>query len=374
MSSTWTASTCTCPDFEERGVPCKHQWAVRYFRHEIDMPDGTTVVTEAIEAVRKRPTYKQDWPAYNAAACDEKDRVQILLHALCEGIVEPKQERGRPRIPLRDAVYAATMKVYSTQSGRRATSDIRACEERGLVEHAPCYNSTSNIIARYDLRPLFKALVEASAAPLRAIETTFAIDGTGFSTCTYARWFDYAHGEDRRVKQWVKAHAMVGTVTNVITAVEVTDGNANDCPYFVPLVQRTKANGWDVREVSADKAYLSHENLAAVESVGAVPFVPFKSNSGSAGSAAWERMYHFYALHHDDFLRHYHKRSNVESAFSMVKRNFGDALRSKLLVAQLNEVLLKTLCHNLSVLVHAIYELNVDPQFWMPQTAAGSLS
>src|SRR5262249_48925657 len=24
------AGKCTCPDYEERGLPCKHQWAVRY--------------------------------------------------------------------------------------------------------------------------------------------------------------------------------------------------------------------------------------------------------------------------------------------------------------------------------------------------------
>jgi hypothetical protein len=32
--------------------------------------------------------------------------------------------------------------------------------------------------------------------------------------------------------------------------------------------------------------------------------------------------------------------------------------------AQVNEVLLKCLCHNLSVLVHAIHELGIDPTFW----------
>src|SRR5687768_14391530 len=36
-----------------------------------------------------------------------------------EGIVEPPQAMGRPRIPLRDAIFAACFKVYSTFSGRR---------------------------------------------------------------------------------------------------------------------------------------------------------------------------------------------------------------------------------------------------------------
>jgi transposase len=360
------AGTCTCPDFEERGIPCKHQWAIRYFRHELELPDGSIVVTEVLQALRR--TYPQNWSAYNKAQAEEKSRVQILLRGLCDGIVSPKQEgRGRPRIPLGDAVYGATMKVYSTVSGRRANTDVLGCEERGLVEHAPSYNSVFRIIERSDLRPLFKTLVEESAAPLKAIERTFAVDGTGFATNTYTRWFDHRYGEEKKHQRFVKLHAMVGTVTNVITAAEVTESNVHDSPMFAPVVERTKAKGFDVREVSADKAYLSHDNLATVERAGGVPFVPFKSNSGSKGSAAWERMFHYFSLNKDDFLAHYHKRSNVEATFSAVKRKFGPGVRSKLPDAQLNEVLLKCLCFNLSVLVHAIHELGVEPRFWLPE-------
>ena len=50
------------------------------------------------------------------------------------------------------------------------------------------------------------------------------------------------------------------------------------------------------------------------------------------------------------FLTHYHKRSNVETAFSMIKGKFGDAVRSKSDIGQLNEVLCKVLCHNLCVI------------------------
>jgi hypothetical protein len=44
--------------------------------------------------------------------------------------------------------------------------------------------------------------------------------------------------------------------------------------------------------------------------------------------------------------RLYHKRSNVEATFSMIKRVFGDSVRSKTETARQNEVLLKILCHN----------------------------
>jgi transposase len=356
-----TGGKCSCPDHEETGGVCKHQWAVRYFRHELELPDGSFVVTEGV-----RLTYTQDWPAYNKAQVEEKERVQVLLAGLCDGIESPAQKTGRPRMPLRDAVYGATMKVYSTFSGRRASTDLRACETAGHMTKAPKYNTVFKYMEQPSLLPLLRRLVDESARPLAAIERTFAVDGTGFASPTYVRWFDYKHGEDRRVQQWVKLHAAVGTLTNVVTAAEVTVGTANDCPEFPALVERTAAN-FKVEEVSADKAYLSHANLAAVEKVGGLPFVPFKSNSGSTGSGAWERMYHYFAMNKDAFSAHYHRRSNVETTFSAMKRKFGAGVRSKSQSAQFNEVMLKCLCHNMACLVHAIHEFNIEPQFWQPR-------
>jgi len=291
--------------------------------------------------------------------------VQALLRGLCDGIVEPPRPptRGRQPMPLAVLVFAATMKIYSTMSGRRASSDVRACKERGLVEKAPHYNTISEHLARPDLTPLLKMLVAESALPLRAIESTFAVDSTGFATNTYSRWYDEKYGEERKCQRWMKAHAMVGTTTHTIAAVEVTESNVHDSPMLAPLLADT-ASRFNVREVSADKAYLSHANLAAIEAVGAVPYIPFKSNSTENGSEAWRRLWHLFSLQKVTFLAHYHRRSNVETVFSSMKRLFGASVRAKLPTAQVNEVLLKCLCHNLAVLVHSLHELNVEPSFW----------
>ncbi len=48
----------------------------------------------------------------------------------------------------------------------------------------------------------------------------------------------------------------------------------------------------------------------------------------------------------------------------MIKRKFGDSVRSKTDTATVNEVLCKLLCHNLVVLIHEMYELEVEPSFW----------
>lgn len=358
-------NSCSCPDHEDRGVKCKHIWAVTYFRSEVTTPDGATVVTE------QRVTYVQDWPRYNAAQCEEKHRVQLLLRGLCDGIAQPEQTSGRPRLPLGDVVYGATMKVYSTMSGRRATTDIRECEDKGLITKTPSYNSVFRYLESRELTPLLKTLVHESAAPLRAIETTFATDSTGFATNTYARWFDEKYGQEKRCQRWIKLHAQVGTATHVIASVEATESTVGDAPMLEPLLKSSVERGFTVKELSADKAYLSNEILTAVEAVGGVPYIPFKSNSkGTGRSDAWRRLWHMFEAQNDQFLAHYHKRSNVETAFSMVKRKFGASVRAKMLPAQINEVLLKCLCHNLSVLVHAIHELKIAPTFWSRMEAA----
>ena len=60
------------------------------------------------------------------------------------------------------------------------------------------------------------------------------------------------------------------------------------------------------------------------------------------------------------------RRSNVESAMWMIKSKFGGAVRSKLPTAQVNEVLCKVLCHNLTCIVHAITEFGIDADFGKP--------
>jgi len=47
----------------------------------------------------------------------------------------------------------------------------------------------------------------------------------------------------------------------------------------------------------------------------------------------------------------------------MMKRKFGDSVRSKSDTAMVNEVLCKVLCHNLCVLIAEWYELGIEPDF-----------
>ena len=362
--------SCTCLDHTERSVKCRHIYAVEFTMKRETASDGTVTQTETVKV-----TYAQDWPRYNLGQQNEKDRFVSLLRDLCETIPQPPQVTGRPRLPLSDMFFATTFKVYSGFSSRRFTSDIRAARDSGLVAHAPHFNSVSNYLADPALTPLLKALVEASASPLKVVELDFAVGSTGFATTTYDRWFDHKWGKMKSRQTWIKTHLMTGVKTNIVTAVEATPTESADAPQLPALLGRT-AETFAVREVSADKAYASKANLRAIESIGATPYVPFhdrytgsiQANKGRFDNV-WYHAWHFYNYNREEFLAHYHKRSNVETTMSMMKAKFGGSVKSKSPIAQVNEVLCKVLAHNICVLISSFYELGIEANFCGAKTA-----
>jgi transposase len=313
--------------------------------------------------VRSKPTYGQNWHEYNLSQTNEKARFLELLYALCEGLEEPPQHMGRPRIPLADRIFSATFKVYSTLSGRRFNSDLREAKQRGYISSIPTFSAIYRYFESEELTPVLRRLITESALPLKAVEQDFAVDSSGFSTANFVRWYGVKYGGVEDWHDWIKLHAMVGVCTHVITSVEVSGRSAHDGPYFAPLVNDTARN-FQMREVSADKAYTSRANLTLVKGHGAEPFFAFKSNArGDTTCPIWNKVFHYYSFHREEYARRYHKRSNAESAFSMIKSRFGEKVRSKTRTAQINEVLCKVLCHNLVCLVQSMYELGVEITF-----------
>jgi transposase len=373
------AKQCTCPDFEARQATCKHIFAVEYTIKREYTDDGQTQTFTETVTVKK--TYKQEWPAYNAAQVNEKSEFQKLLHELCKGIGEPSRTMGRPRLPLEDMIFSAAFKVYSTVSGRRFMSDLSDAHGKGFISKLPCYNSVFNYFEDETLTPYLKMLIEESSLPLTAIESDFAVDSSGFSTCRFSQWVDakYTNKGLMTKRDWVKVHLMCGVKTNVVTAVEISGKYENDSPFFKGLVDTTAQN-FTMQEVSADKAYLSADNLQTVVGHNAMPYIPFKSNSASElghgkrrsydkkknwerKSTLWRQMYHYYEFNQSWFMQQYHKRSNVETTFHMIKSKFGDSLRSRTDTALINEALCKVLCHNICCLIQSMYELDIRPDF-----------
>jgi transposase len=359
---------CTCPDFELRGCTCKHILAVRIVRQRELFPDGTEAVMQSMTVSETivRKSYPQQWPAYNRAQVNEKDAFQSLLAALCEGIVEtPQKGRGQRRIPMRDAVFACCFKVYSTLSARRFMSDLRDAHAKGHIGCVPHFNSIFNRLDDEGMTEVLRDLIVKSSLPLTAIECDFAADSTGFTASRFYRWYDHRYGGAGAVRKetdWVKTHLMIGVTTHVVTAVEIYERATNDSPILPTLLDAT-AKHFAVSEVSADRAYASEANFQAIAKHGATAFIPFREGTTGGIGGLFAKAFHYFSLHRDTFLQHYHKRSNVEACIMSIKTKFGDAVRSKTDLAMKNEVLCKILCHNLCVLIGAMHELGITPDF-----------
>ncbi len=347
---------CSCLDHSETGFRCKHMWAVEYtVKLGIDT-EGNEILTRTA-----RVSYSQEWTSYNAAQVAEKPTFMRLLADLCSSVPQPPQTTGRPRLPLSDMAFAATFKVYSRFSSRRFSSDLRDAEDRGLIARAPHFNSVTGYMASPTLTPVLYQLITASSLPLKAVESDFAVDSSGFSTSRFDRWFDSKYGKAASKRRWIKAHVMCGVKTNIVTAIEITDSRGSDGGSFGQLVKATGGH-FTMSDVSADKAYTSHDNLALVESLGAVPYMPFKSDTRyvePTEDSAWARMYHRLLADRVAFATHYHKRSNVETTFAMIKGKFGD--------------LAKVLAHNVVVVGAAALEFGIDPTFCAESLAAQEL-
>lgn len=245
---------------------------------------------------------------------------------------------------------------------------MRDAHAKGYTTKLPCYNSIFNYFESDMLTPYLQMLIEESSKPLASIEQDFAVDSSGLSTCRFVQWMHAKYSDPHLIekKDWVKVHLCCGVKTNVVTAVEITNRYSGDSPHFKGLVDATAQN-FTISQVSANKAYLSSGNIKAVADNQAMPYIPFKANSRTNDkrhSALWKQMYHFYSYNQERFMANYHKRSNVESTFSMIKAKFGDALRSRTERAQINEALCKVLCHNICCLIQSMFELNLKPKFY----------
>ena len=373
--------TCTCPDYETRRQRCKHVEAALFYiawegvvsddENGVSV-DGNGVSVDGTDAVTperkpKRKTYPRNWRAYNDAARHERERLRPILKGLCARVLEPERAEclpGRKPIPLRDLIFAIVMKVYTGLSGRRAEDEIRLCAKLGYISRPMHHNAIHRAMEDEELTAILEWLVEESAGPLAAVENIagqFSQDSTGFSTVMYDRWFDQKHGKLRAEHPWVKLHATTGALTHGITCAKVSP--EGDCKRLPEQLERT-ARRFDVKEFSADKAYLTEECIGAIAAAGAKPLIPFKSNSiNHPDDRAWNDMWCHFQLRRDDFLAAYHRRSNCETVMSMVKSKFGSSVRSKLPVAQTNEIYCKVIAHNLACIVLAIAEFGIETPF-----------
>ena len=116
---------------------------------------------------------------------------------------------------------------------------------------------------------------------------------------------------------------------------------------------------------SGDGRYWCKDNCRKINEVGAKSyFKVWKNWSGkSRGCMPWKKMNLEFKNNPEEYEKHYHKRSNVESTNHSKKIIHGNKVYSRLKSARINEETLRWVNHNINVLNRAKYQWHIVPKF-----------
>jgi transposase len=141
--------------------------------------------------------------------------------------------------------------------------------------------------------------------------------------------------------------AVFHTTSQLIAGAIVGRGPSQDSPDFAPALRQTAVN-LRPRRILADKAYdAEHNHTLCRRELGirstVIPINP--RNALGPPQGRYRRMMH------DRFpSRQYRQRAQAESGFSRHKRRLGSSLTARNDPTRHNELLIRTLTHNLMIL------------------------
>ncbi|NQU98546.1 transposase [Candidatus Woesearchaeota archaeon] len=316
---------------------------------------------------KPKPTYRQDWKAYDSARTNEAGFFRRLLDELTLiGINEvPKTSVGRKGFSIREKIISMAIKVYYKSDLRKAESILKELQKTHFIYRVPSYRSIDNFFQDKSLSKVLDKLIFLSALPLASLEETAAIDATGFTTTIFTSWNKFKWGNiEGEERAWRKLHAVIGCKTNIFISAEVTEGHVHDSLMVKEIVDR-RVIAFDLQKFVADKAYLSRDTLEFINGIGLLPFIPFKKNciGRSRGSPLWKKLFAEFTYNYESFMNNYHARSQIETSFHMLKARLGNNCATRGLNANINEIKTKVLCHNLCVLIQEAFENNIFVDF-----------
>jgi len=363
---------CKCRDFLARR-DCKHVQAIHaYLGDETDRYDGRLVEPNAV------PTNKgkdRDWKLYDRIADNRVAQFQKILYSLCRELPPRPLAKGRPKKELADVIFVAVFKAFRDVPGRQIREELEGAEKNEFVSSIPKRSTFYEYLQSDEITEHLEGLIDRTVDPFAEAEgrdTYFAVDSSGIHLKrrkALAVRKKPRKGKKMRLKEYTQGphdyatlHAACGAETGVITAAAVTIGGGHDKKYLIPLMRRT-AKKCDVKVVVADSQYIWARNFEYVRELGATPYIYFRENQTGESSPILEEAYGEYLEDITGWFREYAKRSAVETAFSMLKANFGGSTQAMTDATIRNEVLVKVVGHNILLLINGIMQYRMWPDF-----------
>ena len=250
------------------------------------------------------------------------------------------------------------------------SSDVRKAFDLKTVPHFTTLQKASKKLFRFAVADkLIKATVR-SVIKNKTVDLA-AVDSTGFETGYTSRYFARRRAEggttDHVVacKRWPKLGVVCDCKNHLILSAITTRGPSPDvnqfCRTLKPAVKKVR-----IKTILADAGYDSqgnHEYARDVQNIESI--IPPKAGRPSKYGLPFSGKYR--ELMRNDFNKEiFGQRWQVETVFSMIKRNFGSAVRARNYWSQCRELMLMVLAHNLAVilLLRKLFYRALPEPFW----------
>jgi hypothetical protein len=214
---------------------------------------------------------------------------------------------------------------------------------RGLSQHvdglkAPDYTTIWWRIA--------KMKVDLASSVALDKDVTIAVDSSGIKVSNRGEWI---HKKWKVKRGFIKIHIAVDTKTKQILAIEVTREDVGDGRMLKRLVDGASSKAV-LKGVVADGAYDSKSNFRMLADRGIDPLIKVRKNASFKGGGCMPRKFAVVEqLGNADWKkeRGYGYRWMAESAFSSIKRVFGEYICAVKWPNIVKELLLKASIYNL---------------------------
>jgi hypothetical protein len=221
---------------------------------------------------------------------------------------------------------------------------------RALMKHvdgleAPDFTSIAWRVARMDVS------IDAAAAAIDSNEPiVIALDSSGMKVANRGEWIR---------KKWhvrrgfIKMHIAVDVNTKEIVSIEVTKEHVHDGKKLEKLVNEASRRKGKVLKAIGDGAYDSRDNFRFLADNNIEPVIKVRKNASTKARGCMPRK--LSVMEQKEDLKEWKKehgygyRWMAESAFSAIKRTFGEHVKSVKWKNMVKEIVLKASIYNMFI-------------------------